>query len=99
MPWTAAYCRRQDFSSVLRFRALGRAATAVSRVRVVVFVVVRCVVARSGCVDNAGISNVDGPLGDAVVSCSVSGASVDSVLVIETTALRVNFNHLVTHGD
>lgn len=49
--------------------------------------------------DNAGISNVDRPLGDAMSSCSVPGASVDSVLVVETTALRVNFNHLVAHSD
>lgn len=49
--------------------------------------------------DNAGISNVDRPLGDAVASCSVPGASVDSVLVVEATALRINFNQLVAHSD
>lgn len=49
--------------------------------------------------DNAGISNVDRPLGDAVASCSVPGASVDSVLVVKATALRINFNHLVAHSD
>lgn len=49
--------------------------------------------------DNAGISDQYGSLGDAMASGSVPGASVDSVLVVEATALCVNFKHLVAHGD
>lgn len=49
--------------------------------------------------DHAGIPDIDSPLCDAVAPCSVPGASIDSVLVVEATALCVDFKHLVTHGD
>ena len=48
---------------------------------------------------HAGISHQDCPLGDAVASGVVPGATVDGMLIVEATACRVALDQLVTHGD
>lgn len=47
----------------------------------------------------ASVTDEYRPLLDAVAGASIAGALVDSVLVVETTACRVQLNQLVTHGD
>lgn len=102
MPWTATYYRRQNSSPVLGVRALGRPATAVSRVGIVVIArgIAAGVVVCLWCfVVHASITNPDCPLGYAMASGAVPGATVNGVLVVEAPAGGVSLDDLVTHGD
>ena len=46
----------------------------------------------------AGVSNEDGALLDAVAGPAVRHALIDSVLIVQTTASRIEFKELITHS-